>query len=308
MNLLIIGGSGHVSGSLARTAFAAGHAVWTVTRGRRPLPPGVTGLTADRKTPGALETAIAAAGRTWDAVVDCIAFDEADALQDLALFRDRARRLVFISTDFVYDPAHRRFPQPEEPACCLEKGPGCCEYGYKKRLAEKALLAAGTASLPWTVFRPCHIYGPSSELGCLPLHGRDKGLIDKMRAGEKLKLAGGGHFLQQPVFADDLARLILSAVDNPKAVGRIFNAAGPDIVESRTYYRIIANVLGVDLKVEEVPVDGLLRDHHEMAPFLCHRINDLTAARDAGLRLPDTPLVEGLRMHVEGLLARKARE
>ena len=48
MKILIIGGSGHVSGAVARTALAGGHTVWTVTRGNRPLPEGVTSLIADR--------------------------------------------------------------------------------------------------------------------------------------------------------------------------------------------------------------------------------------------------------------------
>jgi nucleoside-diphosphate-sugar epimerase len=286
MNLLIIGGSGHVSGALANAAVAAGHTVWTVTRGRRPLPAGVSGLVADRQEPGSLEKAIAAAGRTWDMVVDCIAFDAPALQQDLALFRNRAAHLAFISTDFVYDPARRRFPQPEEPACYVESESGASPYGFKKRRAEKVLLESDTGSLAWTVLRPCHIYGPTSELGCLPLHGRDKQLIAKLRAGEPLKLAGGGHFLQQPILAADLAQAVLSV--------------------SRAYYQIIANVLGVELKVEEVAVAGLLREHPDMAPFLCHRIYDRAAMRDAGLTLPATPLVDGLRQHVEGLLGRIA--
>ena len=304
MNVLIIGGSGHVSGAVARAALGEGHAVWTVTRGQRPLPAGVTGLTADRKAPGSLEAAVAAAGRTWDLVVDCIAFNEPDLRQDLALFRNRAGHLVFISTDFVYDPARRRFPQPEEPACYVESEQGASPYGFHKRAAERVLLESETAPLAWTVLRPCHIYGPTSELGCLPLHGRDKTLIARLRAGEALKLAGGGHFLQQPILADDLARAVMSIYGNTKARNRIFNAAGPDIVESRAYYRIIAHLLGVELKVEELPVDRLLAEKPDLAPFLCHRIYDRAAMKEAGLRLPSTPLVDGLRLHVDGLLAR----
>ncbi len=305
MKLLILGGSGHVSGALSRAAVAAGHAVYAVTRGQRPLPSGVIGITADRKQPGSLETALAGLTQSWDLVVDCIAYDAPDLAQDLACFRNRAAHLVFISTDFVYDPVRRRFPQPEWPAAFVEGTPGLMEYGRKKRLAERVLLEGDTTPLAWTVFRPCHIYGPTSELGCLPLHGRDKTLIEKLRAGEALRLAGGGHFLQQPILADDLARLILSAAGNAKARNRVFNAAGPDICESRAYYQIIADVLGVPLKVDEVPVTGLLAEHPDMLPFLCHRIYDLSSLKSAGLQAPDTPIAAGLKLHTEGLLARR---
>jgi nucleoside-diphosphate-sugar epimerase len=303
MNILILGGSGHVSGALARRALEAGHRVWTVTRGQRPLPPGAQPVRADRREAGALESALSAIAQTWDLVVDCIGYDAPDTRQDVALFRNRAAQLLFISTDFVYDPTRRRFPQPEDPADYAETA---TEYGRKKRLAELELIRGDNGALRWTVFRPCHIYGPTSELGCLPFHGRDKALIEKLRAGETLKLAGGGHFLQQPILADDLADAILSAGGNTLAHNRIFNAAGPDIVESREYYRIIAAILGVELKVDEVPVSTCLAEHPEMAPFLCHRIYDRSAMKEAGLRLPATPLVTGLRLHVEGLLARRA--
>src|SRR5690606_28747557 len=105
--------------------------------------------------------------------------------------------------------------------------------------------------LPATILRPCHIYGPGSQLGCLPEHGRDPRLIERLRAGQTLRLVGGGHFLQQPVRAPDLAAMALSAVGNSAAAGQVFNAAGPDVIESRDYYRIIADLLGVPLTIVE---------------------------------------------------------
>jgi len=58
MNILTIGGSGHVSGAIARTALAQGHAVWTITRGKRPLPEDVVSLIAERHDNDAMEAAV----------------------------------------------------------------------------------------------------------------------------------------------------------------------------------------------------------------------------------------------------------
>ena len=296
-NILLIGGSGFVSGTLARQAVAGGRRVWAVTRGRRALPDGVTGLVADRHTPGALEHAIADAGVTWDLVVDNIAYTPEDITQDIAALRGHAAHLVFISTDFVYDPARRRFPQTEDTADYLAEG-----YGGQKRQAELALIDGDSGPLAWTVVRPCHIYGPGSLLGCLPLHGRDPQLIERLRAGEALRLVGGGHFLQQPIFVRDLADLILSLLGNPASYGQVLGAAGPDTVESRTFYQIIADSLGVPLRVEEVSVQTHLAAHPEAAPFLCHRVYDLSRLRAVGAALPATPLAVGLAEHVASLL------
>ena len=305
MDILIIGGSGHVSGATARAALNAGHRVWTVTRGKREPIPGVTPLIADRADTAALTAVVTGQNMSWDLVVDCICYDLPDIEQDIALFRDRARQFVLVSTDFVYDPALRAFPQPATSPHYVTEGMGSMEYGRKKRLCERALIDNDTGGMGWTVVRPCHIYGPTSELGCLPLHGRDKNLIANLRAGKPVQLVGGGHFLQQPILADDLGGTIVSIGGNGSAQDRAFNTAGPDIIESWQYYQIIADVLGVALTVEEIPVDTYLAEHPEKTPFMCHRIYDLAPLRACGLSVPSTPMAEGLRQHVTGLLARQ---
>jgi len=305
MNVLIVGGGGHVSGAVSQAALAKQWNVWTITRGVRPLPEGVKSLIADRHDAEVMSKVVAKEGTNWDLVVDCICYDLPDIRQDIELFRERAAQFVMVSTDFVYDPFRRKFPQREDDAHYVDGGEGSLSYGRKKRRCEEELIHGDTGDMGWTVVRPCHIYGPTSELGCLPMAARDPELIAKLRAGEALQLVGGGHFLQQPILADDLADVILNVAGNDNARGRIFNTAGPDIVESWQYYRIVADVLGVGLSVEEISVQSFLAENPEKAPFMCHRIYDLEKLRSAGLNVPSTPLVEGLRMHVEGLLARR---
>ena len=307
MDILIIGGSGHVSGALARVALAHGHNTWTVTRNQRPLPDGVRSLVADRHDLAATEAIIGEQNMVWDLVVDCICYEAADMRQDIDLFRRRARQFAFVSTDFVYDPFHRKLPQAEEGSEHYARGGdgSGVSYGSKKRLCEEALIEADTGDMEWTIVRPCHIYGPTSELGCLPLHGRDKQLIDRLRSGETIRLVGGGHFLQQPILADDLAATLLSIGGNDRAHGQIFNAAGPDLIESRQYYQIVADLLGVELTVAELPVQPHLEENPQSAPFLCHRIYDLSRLEAACLSVPSTSMADGLRLHVEGMLARR---
>jgi nucleoside-diphosphate-sugar epimerase len=302
MNILVIGGGGHVSGAVVWTALSKKHKVWTVTRGQRPLQQGVISLIADRHDVKAMKEIIGQQGVIWDLVVDCICYEPADMLQDIELFRDRARQFVFVSTDFVYDPALRRFPQPEDTEYYVTDCESSMSYGGKKRRCELDLINGDTGGMEWTILRPCHIYGPTSQLGCLPMHGRDPELIKKLREGVPLKLVGGGHFLQQPIFVDDLGRTIVSVGGNKKACGKIFNMAGPDIIESRQYYQIIADILEVGLDIEEISVTSYLAENPGGRPFMCHRIYDLGALRAAGLVVPLTSIEDGLRLHVEGLL------
>lgn len=296
--ILLIGGSGFVSGTLARKALSQGHQVWSVTRGQRPTIDRVQAIVADRKDPETFARAIAETDTHWDLVVDCIGFQPEDAQQDIAVLSARADHLVFISTDFTFDPAHRRLPQSEETDHYAQSG-----YGGDKRRCEEVFINGKSGDMTWTVLRPCHIYGPGSLLGCLPAHGRDKNLIENLRAEKPLALVGGGYFLQQPIFAADLAELALSCRDNTKTYGQIFCAAGPDIIESRTYYQIIADYLGTALQIEELPIDTYLRENPNSPPFLCHRIYDMSKLQASGAAVPATPIVEGLRQHVDSLLA-----
>ncbi|NUP99383.1 MAG: NAD-dependent epimerase/dehydratase family protein [Armatimonadetes bacterium] len=304
-NVLLIGGSGFLSGTLAHLAVEHGLTVYALTRGLRPLPAGVRGIIADRTDPDGIVEAVdiaqraARAGSGWDLVVDCIGYEPQDARQDLEVFRDRAAQFVFVSTDFVYDPAHRAFPQPEESEHYLTTG-----YGGKKRACELEFINGDAGAMRWTIVRPCHIYGPGSLLGCLPTHGRDPELLNRLRAGDALKLVGAGTYLQQPIYAPDLAALILSLMGNEQVDRKVFCTAGPEVVESREYYRLIAETLGARLRIEEVPLEAYRAAHPEHASFLCHRIYRQDRLRAAGLAVPSTPLAVGLQAHVNSLLSR----
>lgn len=297
-NILLIGGSGFLSGTVATRALAQGHTVWAVTRGQRPLLEGIKPITADRHDETSFSQAINETGQTWDLVIDGIGYDPQHARQDITVFRDKTPHLIFVSTDFIFDPAHRTFLQAEETDHYHQEG-----YGNKKRLCELEFQNGETGSMNWSVVRPCHIYGPGSKLGCLPHHGRDGQILDRIRKGETLQLVGGGHFLQQPILARDLADAMLSMSGNTNTYNEIFCAAGPDIIESREYYNIIADVLGVDHPpIEEISVTDFLTENPGQNTFCCHRIYSLDKLQKTGAKVPATPIAEGLKEHVENLL------
>jgi nucleoside-diphosphate-sugar epimerase len=294
--LLILGGSGFLSGTLARTAAALGHAVTVVTRGRRPTPDGVVAVTVDRNDRAVFADRIASLGSNWDLVVDAIPYTPEDAEQDVTLFTGRTRRLVFVSSDFVYDPLRKKLPQAERDAAYATHG-----YGMLKRQAELVVERAKTTMLPWTILRPSHIYGPGSLPGCLPLHGRDPALIERILQRQPLRLVNGGRFLQQPVFAQDVVHVILSAVQHTAAVGKVLNVAGPDILTSEAYFHLLGSLLDREVTIEAVSTAEVLSKQPDKAMFCCDRVYDLASLRDAGFDLPQTSLKDGLRLHVEAL-------
>ena len=296
MRLLIIGGSGQLSGRLAELAVQAGHEVWALSRGRRPLPAGVHGLTADRSDDAAVLRALQSAGVQWDAAVDCTCMNPANAWQDLALLSAFTRRLAVVSTDSVYHPLHKAVPQTEDAPAYMDDG----GYGANKRQMEQVFEQADTP-LRWTIFRPGHIFGPGFLAGCFPEHSRQRGLIGHIRAGRPLRLVGGGRYLIHPIYVDDLALALLSCLTLKAAENRIFCIGGPEAVTNAAYYECLGKLLGVPVTIEAIPEEGYLEAHPEYSGHLCHRSYDLTRLRQAGIRMPDTPLAEGLRRQLAWL-------
>lgn len=299
MNLLILGGTGFVSRHLAEMAMADGDEVWTVTRGSRAAVPGAHALTADRADEASLRAALAQAGVTFDAVIDCICFTPAHAQVDLAVLPAFTGRLAVISTDSVYDPFHKTVPQAEESEWYMHDG----GYGDLKRQMEETFLAAKT-SLRWTIFRPGHIFGAGSEIGCFPEHSRQKDLLAHMLADKPVRLVGGGAYLIHPIYADDLCRAMLDCLPLEACHDQIYCIGGPDIIPNRRYFEIMGEIIGHPAVIETIPEEGYLTAHPEFSGHLCQRAYSLDKLKAAGVPLPATPIAEGLRAHILWLAAR----
>src|SRR5262245_44898126 len=116
--VLILGGSGFLSGTMAREARKQGHDVWCVTRGQRPLPDGVKSIIADRKDRANFKNQISnlksQISDAFDLVIDSIGYSADDARQDIECFGGCASHLVFISTDFVLSPIDRPWKVDEK--------------------------------------------------------------------------------------------------------------------------------------------------------------------------------------------------
>lgn len=296
MKLLLIGGSGQLSGRLAQVALEQGHEVWTVTRGIRPLPEGVHSLVADREDAVALHDALAAAGIHWDALLDCVCRTPHHAQVNLKAVTPYVDRMVIVSTDSVYSPYHKNVPQNEDAEIYMSDG----GYGHNKRLMEQ-VFEASEPQISWTIFRPGHILGPGFWLGCFPEQSRQPDLLHQIRSGKPMRLVGGGKFLIHPIFVDDMAQAMLDCIDKPAAHREIFCIGSPEAVPNRRYYELIGKIVGCPVTFEEIPLEGYLEAHPEYSGHLCHRCYTLEKMKQAGIPLPSTTLEEGLRRHIRWL-------
>lgn len=302
MKLLIIGGSGLISGHIARMAMQAGHEVWAVTRGQRRVDEGVHALVADRRDVPALRAALESANTQWDAAFDCLCMDPDDARIDLEVLPPFVKRLVMVSTDSVYHPLYKQVPQAEEGVYMEDDS-----YGAKKRRMELVFLSDEGKKLDWTIFRPGHVFGPGSYLGCFPENMRQPDLLDHMRADQPLHLVGGGKLLIHPIYAKDFALTMLDCVDKPAAIHQIFCIGGPDVIPNAAYYECIGRIIGHAPVMEDIPQEGYLDKNPGAYGNICERSYDLSKLKNAGVRVPCIPMEIGLRAHVDWLDAQNGR-
>jgi dihydroflavonol-4-reductase len=121
-------------------------------------------------------------------------------------------------------------------------------YGVTKRAAEQLVLEYGSR-LPVSVVRISETYGPG-----------DRRLLKLFRSikARKFLLIGSCKNIHQPIYVDDLARVLLVAADSPAAVGEVFVAPGPDKLTTEQMCREVAVALDTTLPRLRVPMLPML--------------------------------------------------
>lgn len=120
-------------------------------------------------------------------------------------------------------------------------------YYRTKAQAEETVKASG---IPYTIFRPSLVIGPGG--------GFVGKLLDLMNApGPFLPVPGDGGAKLQPIYVEDLARCILSAMDSPQAAGRTYEVGGPEQLSYNELLAILADVMGRKKSLLHIPM-GLM--------------------------------------------------
>ncbi|WP_431775066.1 NAD-dependent epimerase/dehydratase family protein [Streptomyces cucumeris] len=301
LRLLVLGGTGFISGAVAAEAVARGHDVTCVARGTGGrLPEGTRLLRADRDRPDSLA---ALGGTRFDAVVEtatlalprvrealrAVRADHWTFLSSISVYADtytpgqtaRTARLRPALPDDTtrYDPA--RDPEPSQAV-----------YGGVKLACEQAVREA-TGDRAFVV-RPGLVVGPGDDVGPFgywPLR-MARGGTTAVPPGSA---ADGAPLPAQVVDVRDLAAWILDQAGD-RAAG-VYDAAGPP-VPLRALLRDIADAVGHDsLHLVPVPEDALLTAGISpwtgpaslplWPPRALHGAlsRDVTASFEAGLRI-----------------------
>ncbi|MCI1019338.1 NAD-dependent epimerase/dehydratase family protein [Microbacterium sp. C5A9] len=160
-DVLILGGTGWLSGRIARRMLLDGATVMCLARGGRPSPDGASLVLADRDDPEAYS---AVAGRDWDHVID-VSSHAGHVAAAVAALGDRAGRWTYVSSVSVYSDDEAT-DADETAAVHPPAEPGDeYDYGAEKVAAENVVRTLGDRAL---IVRPGLIVGsgdPSDRFG-----------------------------------------------------------------------------------------------------------------------------------------------
>ncbi|MHB1527059.1 MAG: complex I NDUFA9 subunit family protein [Candidatus Dormibacteria bacterium] len=210
MRVAITGGSGFVGSHLVPLLLESGHELRVIGRGARPvtLPPGLSVTFGDVVTGEGLEEAF----RDADVVVNLVAIIRAKGVQTFASVNSRG-------TANVVQAAQRAGVQRLVQLSAIGAGPDpTFPYLFSKWQGEQWVQGSG---LEWVILRSSVIFGEGD--GFFTLLAKAISLPAPF-----LVIPGDGTAVFQPIAADDVARCLGAAVEEPQRAGSIYEIGGPE--------------------------------------------------------------------------------
>lgn len=247
MKALVIGGTGIISSACVELAAARGIDLTLLNRGQatRPLPPTATVLQGDIRDKDAIAKLLK--DMTFDVVANFVAFTPEHIETDLALFRDRAKQYIFISSASAYQTPPVNWPTTESTPL---RNPFWAYSRAKIACEDRLTVAYREEGFPMTIVRPSHTYDARS----LPLDGGYT-VVDRMRAGKKVIVHGDGTSLWTLTHHRDFAKGFVGLMGNPHALGEAVHITSDEVLTWNQIFEIVADAAGVQPNIVHMPSD-----------------------------------------------------
>lgn len=249
MKVLFIGGTGNISAAVSRLAVERGIELSLLTRGQATVEvEGAECIVGDISRPEEVKAALG--DRRWDAVVNWVAFNEADIKRDIGLFGGRTGQYVFISSASAYQ-------KPATHPVITESTPLAnpfWQYSRDKIACEERLNRAYREDgFPITIVRPSLTYDT-----VIPLTfgaWKEYTLIERMKRGDKVIVHGDGTSLWTITHAEDFAKGFVGLLGHQQAVGHAFHITSDEILTWDQIYQATARAAGVEANIVHISSD-----------------------------------------------------
>jgi len=265
------------------------------------VPEGADVVIADARDTAALRSALG--GRSFDVVIDFVAFTAAHAADDIETFTGRTGQFIFISSASAYAKPVARLPITESTPL---RNP-FWQYSRDKIAAEDTFIRAHREDgFPVTIVRPSNTYDQTRPPGGWTV-------VERMRAGKPVMVPGDGTSLWTLTHASDLARAFVHLFGREDVLGEAFHITREDAMPWDAIFRTLGHAAGVEPDLVHVPGDLIARIDPESGPgYLgdkCHSVvfDNARIKRIAPGWEPRVSFAEGARQMIEWFDADPAR-
>lgn len=280
MKVLFIGGTGIISTACTRLAVERGIDLTLLRRGERTgeVPANVRTIKADIGDEAAMAKAL---GREqFDAVVDWIAFTQADIERDLRLFRGRTSQFVFISSASAYQ-------KPVSHYLITESTPLANPYWQYSRdkiaCEERLMQAYREEGIPITIVRPSLTYGDTQVVLAVNSWLKSYTAVERMRRGKKIIVPGDGTSLWVCTHNSDFAVGLVGLLGHRQATGHAFHITSDEVLTWDQITRLTAEAAGVEAKIIHIPSDF-------MGACIPDEVGNLTGDKSASVVFDNTKI------------------
>jgi len=227
MRILVMGGTRFVGKPLVKLLQASGHDLTLFTRGRLPVPQGVSHLVGDRTDDAALEQL---RHNRFDVIIDSSGRNLDDTRRVVERSGAPSHRLVYVSSAGVYADSQLWPLDENAPTDPASRHAGKAE-------TETWLRHHG---IPFTSFRPTYIVGPGNY------NPIESWFFDRICHGRPVPLPGDGSTITQLGHGADLAAAMARSIEVEAAANRIYNCTASQGVTFRGLVQAAARAAGVD--------------------------------------------------------------
>ena len=120
------------------------------------------------------------------------------------------------------------------------------DYFISKYKAEQEIINSG---LNYTIFRPSYIIGKKDYLSKFILKQIKKGIVI---------IPGSGKYHLQPIFVEDVAKIILESIYEKKFSNKILDLVGPEIIKFEDFVRYF--VKNKKTRIQKINLESIYHD------------------------------------------------
>lgn len=241
MKLLIIGGTGLLSGAVVTEALKRNIDVTIVNRGlkSKKTPDGVNVIIADYRNKEVLLPSLQ--GKHFDAVVDFICYNKEQIKYSVEVLSPFCSQYIFISSACVYDYSIPGIKSEGDKKVFKE-----WDYSVNKWDCECYLESiAGQNNIKSTTIRPCITFDNSRiPYGIAPAYGYHWTLVSRIISGKPIIRWNGGTTKWNMMRVEDFAVGIVGLIGNEKAYNQAFNISGDSAYSWNDVMECVEKVIG----------------------------------------------------------------